>query len=183
MILLQKKRRVNGWKQEGGESVGEKNRPVQTSSYYSRNWMPSVTYINIHTFILSLCCGSSILTSSRSHFSLSFCCGKPWMLRFACVVMCPSWCFNLIWGSFLHNSMISLSFSLCHFLPHTPDNFGWCPRALCEHTPFTPPAFYESCSNAVTLRAVTLAPAANTFICYQPSAHIYTNSITIHCVF
>lgn len=154
------------------------------SSYYSRNWMPSVTYTNIHTFILSLCCGSSILTPSRSCFSLSFCHGKPWMLWFACVVTCPGWCFNLIWGSFFTTQQYDkpLSFSLCHFLSHTPDNFGWCPRALCEHTPFTR-LLYESCSNAVTLRAVTLAPAANTFICYQPSAHIYTNTIYCVCVF
>ncbi len=143
MILLQKKRRVNGWKQEGGESVGEKNRgPVQTSSYYRRNWMPSVTYTNI----FSLCCGSSILTPSRSCFSLSFCHGKPWMLwlRVQADV--------LIWSEvlfLLHNSMISLSLFRCHFLSHTPDNFGWCPRALCEHTPFTPPALWvmQQCSD------------------------------------
>lgn len=45
------------------------------------------------------------------------------------------------------------------------------------NTHLSPCLLYESCANAATPSAVTLAPTANTFICYQLLAHIYAATI------
>lgn len=160
--------------------------PVQTSSYYSRNRMPSVTYTNIHTFILSLSVVVLQFLLLPEPVFLSVCavvnpgcCGLRVWLRVQADVLISSEVLSFFTTQQYDNPLSFHRVTFCHTLQTT---LAGVPEPS-VNTHLSPRLLYESCSNAVTLRAVTLAPTADTFICYQPSTHIYTKTIYFVCVF
>lgn len=129
---------------------------VQTSlqriTYYISNQNPSVTHTNIFIFItisLSLMWFSHLfnLIVHVRFFSATQQHDEP---------VSPSFCLSPV-----HTLQASLA-----GVPEPPVN-----------THLSPCLLYESCTNAATPSAVTLAPTANTFICYQLLAHIYAATI------